>query len=117
MAAQGIVGDEDVFDGFQGAGEFMAPQLHRDHSRILSALLWFCTGVWSTSSCIGSGPTPSTPDDDHDDADLNGGVYARKKQVGKGSHGITDSRSRISTSTANGEPHRALPNSNNDAAQ
>ena len=127
MAAQGIIGDGDVFEGFQGSGGFMAPLIRKDHSRIPSAT-FPGSDSGSGSAVSGSaqeyGPfvaAPSQhvpgPDDDQDDVDLDGGVYAHKKHVGKGSHGSSDSRSRTSTSTANRGPHRALPNPSNDPAQ
>jgi hypothetical protein len=128
MAAQGIIGDGDVFEGFQGSGGFVAPLLCKDHPRIPSATF---SGSNSGSGSAVSGSAQEygrfvaapgqyfpQPEDDHDDADLDGGVYARKKHVGKGSHGSSDSRSRISTLTANREPQQALPNPNiNDSAQ
>ena len=119
MAAQGIIGDGDVFEGFQGSGGFMAPLLRKDHPRISSATFS------ESDSGSGSGSAqeygrfvaapskyPPQPEDDHDDADLDGGEYARKKYVGKGSHGSSDSRSRVSTSTAHRESKQALPNLN-----
>ena len=127
MVAQGIIGDGDVFEGFQGSGGFKAPLLRKDHSRIPSATLP-ASDSGSGSALSGSaqeyGPFVAASgqylprvDDDHDDADFDGGVYVQKKHSGKGSHHSSDSRSRISTSTANREPQRALPNSNNDPAQ
>ena len=129
MIAQGIIGDGDVFEGFQGSGAFMAPQLRTDHSRIPSAT-FPASDSGSGSALSGSvqefGPFVAAssqylprPDDDHDVADLDGGVYAHKKRLGKGSHGGSDSRSRISTSTANRGPQleRVLPNSDDDPAQ
>lgn len=125
MAAQGIVGDGDVFEGFQGSGGLMAPLLRKVHPPTSSATF--------PGSDSGSGSTVSgsaqeygrfvaapgqyfpQPEDDHDDADLDGGVYAHKKHVGKGSHGSSDSRSM--SSTANRGPHQAHPNPNNDPAQ
>ena len=121
MAAQGIIGDGDVFEGFQGSGGFMAPRLRKDHLRNPSAT-FSGSDTGSGSAVSGSAqeygpfvaaPVPR-PDDDHDDADLDGGVYAHKKHVAKGSHGSSDSRSRISTDRG---PHHALPNPNNDPAQ
>ena len=121
MAAQGIIGDGDVFEGFQGSGGFKAPLLRKDHSRIPSDS---GSGSAVSGSAQEYGPfvvAPDKylpqPDDDHDDADLDGGVYAHKKHVGKGSRGSSDSRSRTSTSTTNHGPHRALPNPNNVPAQ
>ena len=125
MAAQGIIGDGDVFEGFQGSGGFMAP-IRKDHARIPGATF---PGSDSGSGSIVSGSAPeygpfvAAPDqylpqleNDHDDADLDGGAYARKKRVGKGSQGSSDSRSRISTSTANREPHPVLPITNKNPA-
>jgi hypothetical protein len=127
MTAQGIIGDGDVFEGFQGSGGFMAPQLRKDCPRIHGAPF---PGSDSGSGSAVSGSAQEygrfvaapgqylpQPEDDQDDADLDGGVYAHKKYVGKGSQGSSDSRSRISTSTANRGPHQALPNPSNDPAQ
>ena len=127
MAAQGIIGDGDVFEGFQGSGGFTSPLLRKDHSRTHSAT--FPGSDSGSGSAISgsaheygpfvaaSGQYLPRPDDDHDDADLDGGVYAHKKPVGKSSHGSSDSRSRISTLSANHGPHRVLPNPINDPAQ
>ena len=126
MAAQGIIEDGDVFEGFQGSGGFMAP-MRKDHPRTPNAKF---PGSDSGSGSVVSGSAPEygpfvaapdqylpQPEDDDDDVDLDGGVYAHKKRVGKGSHGSSDSRSRTSTSTANREPHQTLPDSSNDPAQ
>ena len=128
MAAQGIIGDGDVFEGFQGSGGFMAPLLRKDRPRIPSATF---SGSDSGSGSAVSGSAQEyglfvaapgqclpQPEDDHDDADLDGGVYTHQKRVGKGSHSSSDSRSRISTLPANcgQHPGQALPNPNNDLA-
>ncbi|KAF8816738.1 hypothetical protein BYT27DRAFT_7181169 [Phlegmacium glaucopus] len=111
-------GDGEDFEGFQGSGGFMAPPLRKGYSHILNAT--------SPASDSGSGsafsgsaqeeygrfvaaqaPSIPQPEDDHDNADLDGGVYAHKRRRDKGSHGGSDSRSRTSTSTSDRGLHQA----------
>jgi len=122
IAVQGNIGDGDDFEGFQGSGGFMAPSLRKDRPRIPNAVF---PGTNSSSGLTSSGSTqeeygqfiaaPSPPqlEDDNDDADLDGGVYSRKRRTGAGSHGGSDSRSKTSTSTSD----KASRNPNNDLTQ
>lgn len=123
MAVQGIIGDGDVFEGFQGSGGLMAPPLR--HSPIPNATFP------GSDSGSGSGSAqeeygrfvaaPSQyvpqPEENNDDVDLDGGVYAHRKRTVKGSHGGSDSRSRTSTSTADRGPHHVPMNPNNGPVQ
>ena len=127
MAAQGVIGDGDVFEGFQGSGGFMVPLLRKDHPRIPSTT--FPGSDSGSGSAVSSsaqeygrfvaapGQYIPQPEEDQDDADLDGGTYARKRHVGTCSHGSSDSRSRISTLTANRGPNQALQNPNDDPTQ
>ena len=64
-------------------------------------------------------PAPYVPqqEDDHDEADLDGGVYAHKTRRSKGSHGGSDSRSRTSMSTSDHGLHQVPSNPNNSVAE
>lgn len=113
MAAQGVIGDGDVFEGFQGSGGFMAPPLHKDRPRTVPGSDSGSGSAFSGSAheeygrfVAAPGQHVPQPEDDHDDADLDGGVYTHKKRTSKGSHGGSDSRSRTSTSTADRGPHQ-----------
>ena len=130
LKRQGIIGDGDVFEGFQGSGGYMASLLRKDHPRHprIPSVTFPGSDSGSGSAVSGSAeeyrrfvaaPGQYLPqlENDHDDADLDGAVYAHKNHVGKGSHGSSDSRSRTSMLTANREPHQALPNPDNDPAQ
>jgi len=116
MAVQGIIGDGDVFEGFQGSGGLMAPPLR--HSPIPNAT---SSGSDSQEEYGRFVAAPSQyvpqPEENHDDADLDGGVYAHRKRTVKGSHGGSDSRSRTSTSTADRGPPQVPINPNNGPVQ
>lgn len=114
MAARGIIGDGDVFEGFQGSGG-LAPPLRKDRSHIPTATLH---GSDSGSGSAYSGTqeefgqfvaAPGPQPEDDDVADLDGRVYAHKKRSSKRSHGDSDSRSRTSTSTDDRGPHQIPP--------
>jgi hypothetical protein len=117
IAAQGVIGDGDVFEGFQGSGGFMAPQLHKGHPRTFPGSDSGSGSAFSGSAHEEYGRFVATPgqyvpqpEDDHDAADLDGGVYTHKKRISKGSNGGSDSRSRTSTSTADRGPHQVSSN-------
>ena len=119
MAVQGIIGDGDVFEGFQGSGGLMAPPLR--HSPIPNATS-FGSDSGSAQEEFGrfvAAPSQfiPQPEENHDDADLDGGVYAHRKRRVKGSHDGSDSRSRTSTSTADRGPLQDPINPNNDPVQ
>jgi len=123
MAAQSIVGDGDEFEGFQGSGGFMAPPLRKGYPHVIDAI--------SPASDSGSGsafsgsaqeygqfvvpqaPFILQPEDNPDDADLDGGVYAHQSHRSRGSHGGSDSRSRTSMSTSDRGLHQVPFNPTN----
>ena len=123
IAAQGSIGDGDDFEGFQGSGGFMAAPLRKDRPRILNAVFPGPGSGSGPTSSSGStheeygqfvtAPSPPQLEDDNDDADLDGGVYSRKRRTGAGSRGGSDSRSRTSASTSDKAPR----NPTNDPTQ
>ena len=124
MAAQGIVGDGDEFEGFQGSGAFKTPPLRKGYPHTINAI-FPGSGSGSGSAFSGSAqeeygrfvasqaPPILQPEDNLDDADLDGGVYAHKSRRSKGSHGGSDSRSRTSTSTSDRGRHQVSFNPTN----
>lgn len=123
MVSQSIIEDGSEFEGFQGSGGFMAPPLRKDHLHTPNTKF---PGSDSGSGSAFSGSAqeeygrfvaapgsyiPQTEDDhDHNDVDLDGGVYTHKKRAGPRSHGGSDSHSRTSTSMSNQSPFN--PNDN-----
>lgn len=114
LAAQGIVGDGDEFEGFQGSGGFMAPPLRKGYPRIPNAIYpgsdsgsgsAFSGSVQEEYGRFVAAPGPQ-PEDDHDDADLDGRVYGHKSHRDKSSHGGSDSRRMASTSTSDPGLHQ-----------
>ncbi|CAA7257375.1 unnamed protein product [Cyclocybe aegerita] len=104
FAREGIVGDGEQFEGFQGSGGQAPPKMTRPGSD---------SGSGSGSGFSGSArrfvavpppqpaPIPAPPmvleNDDDDAADLDGGLYTRSAPRGN-SNGGSDSRSRTSAS-------------------
>lgn len=93
LARQGIVGDGEEFEGFQGSGAEHPRATQSTYPRIP-------TGIFngSMSKVQGEHPTPRDDNDDDDDdkADFDGSHYARNTS-GSSIRGSDDSRSRTST--------------------